>query len=57
MRFWETHLKSYFLRERQYTWKKKKNKIARIYENITFCNTVSSSLAKPKEHTDGEMTP
>ena len=36
---------------------KKKKKIARTRENITFCNTISSGFAKSQEHTDGEMTP
>ena len=25
--------------------------------NIAFCNTISSSFAKPQEHTDGRITP
>ena len=46
------------MRERQYTWKRKKR--ARTSENVTFGNTISSGYAKPqddKELTDGEMTP
>ena len=39
------------------TRKLKKKPIARTHENITFCNTISTGLAKPQEHTDGEMTP
>ena len=35
----------------------KTKKIARTYENITFCNTISSGFTKPREHTDREMTP
>ena len=35
----------------------KTKKIARTYENITFCNTISSGFTKPQEHTDREMTP
>ena len=38
----------------------KTKNIARINENVTFGNTISSSCAKPQEdqeHTDGEMTP
>lgn len=26
----------------------------RTKENIAFCNTISSGLTKPREHTDGE---
>ena len=32
-------------------------KLARTPENITFCNTIPSGFGKPREHTDGEMTP
>ena len=58
MRFQETYLWSYFMRERQYTRKRKKR--ARTSENVTFGNTISSGYAKPQddqELTDGEMTP
>ena len=34
----------------------KTEKIARTHEDITFCNTISSSFAKPLKHTDREMT-
>ena len=28
-------------------------KTARVHENITLCNTISSGFAEPQEHTDG----
>ena len=34
----------------------KTEKIARTHKNISFCNTILFSFAKPQEHTDREMT-
>ena len=34
----------------------KTEKIARLYENISFCNTISSNFAKLQEHIERKMT-